>query len=102
MKSAVTLHGTAIWASGAGNQGPQFQGRTMDAVRPDVGVKSGSGGGGGGGGADLSNPDTLRLLRSLAFCPEAVAWAEADGGTAAQLWDRCDRGDWLIWLAEGL
>ena len=37
-----------------------------------------------------------KLLRSLHACEDARAWAE--GKTLAEIWAKCERGDWLLWL----
>ena len=38
------------------------------------------------------------LLIKLRACDEAVEWAE--GKSIEQIVEECDRGDWLLWLAE--
>ncbi len=42
--------------------------------------------------------DLLESLNRLNACGEAVAWAstQPDARTA---WEKCPRGDWLLWLA---
>jgi hypothetical protein len=37
-----------------------------------------------------------KLLRSLHACKEALTWAK--GKTLAEIWEQCERGDWLLWL----
>lgn len=39
--------------------------------------------------------------RALALdpCSEAREWMLAQPGSAYDMWRRCDRGDWLLWLA---
>ena len=37
------------------------------------------------------------LLRKFGACAEGVDWA--DGKSLAQVWDECERGDWMLWLA---
>jgi hypothetical protein len=37
-------------------------------------------------------------LIKLGACSEEQAWA--DGKTAAECWEECPRGDWLLWLHE--
>ena len=38
--------------------------------------------------------DDLERLRA---CAEARKWVE--GKTLAEAWAKCDRGDWMLWLA---
>ena len=40
--------------------------------------------------------ETQQLLRSLHACEEARTWAK--GKTLAEIWEQCERGDWLLWL----
>jgi hypothetical protein len=42
--------------------------------------------------------DTTRI-RALGACSEAIAWLEAQDGSLYDAWRRCERGDWLLWLA---
>jgi len=42
----------------------------------------------------LRDPDDLN------GCAEAIDWLAARGGTLEQAWDDCERGDWLMWLAD--
>jgi hypothetical protein len=37
-----------------------------------------------------------KLLRELRACSEAVKWAE--GKSLAEVWEQCERADWLLWL----
>src|ERR1017187_8579548 len=40
------------------------------------------------------------LLKSLGACPEAVAWrGKRDLKTT---WAKCERGDWMLWLAGNM
>jgi len=39
-------------------------------------------------------------LKSINACGEAISAAE--GKTAQQAWDTCERGDWMLWLAGKL
>ena len=39
------------------------------------------------------------LLR-IDACPEAIDYARDHTGTPCALWRACDRGDWLLWLAD--
>ena len=43
-----------------------------------------------------------KWLTDLCACPEAVAWARAQKGTRQQAWNRCNRADWMLWLAARL
>ena len=36
------------------------------------------------------------LLRRIGACSEAREWAK--GKDFAQVWEQCERGDWLLWL----
>jgi len=42
----------------------------------------------------------LRDEDDLDGCAPAVAWLAARDGTLEQAWDACERGDWMVWLAE--
>jgi len=42
----------------------------------------------------------LRDEDDLDGCAPAVAWLAARDGTLEQAWDACERGDWMLWLAE--
>jgi hypothetical protein len=49
--------------------------------------------------AAKTKPEPLRdLLARLGACPEAIEWAGKRRPRAA--WDACERGDWLLWIAE--
>ena len=37
-----------------------------------------------------------KLLREIGACGEAVRWAK--GKSLAEVWEQCERGDWLLWL----
>jgi hypothetical protein len=39
-------------------------------------------------------------LKSIGACEEAIE--ESQNKTAQQVWDTCDRGDWMLWLAAKL
>ena len=41
----------------------------------------------------------LDTLARLNACHEARAWVASQHGSAYAIWRRCDRGDWLLWLA---
>jgi hypothetical protein len=38
------------------------------------------------------------LLRKLSACSDAVEWAK--GKSLAEVWEQCDRADWLLWLCQ--
>ena len=38
-------------------------------------------------------------LVKLGACAEAVEWAAKQKGTRQEMWERCPRADWLLWLA---
>jgi len=39
----------------------------------------------------------LEWLRKLRACPEAIEWA-AQYKNPAEAWEKCSRGDWMLWL----
>ncbi len=39
-----------------------------------------------------------RRLIELGACDDALSWAA--GKTAAEAWEQCERGDWLLWWAQ--
>jgi len=41
----------------------------------------------------------LAHLTRLGACADAVTWARDTKGAPAQLWAKCERGDWMLWLA---
>ena len=43
--------------------------------------------------------DMLARLNDLGACADAVEWAATTKGTPAQLWARCRRADWMLWIA---
>jgi hypothetical protein len=47
----------------------------------------------------LTRKDLSQKLIELDACAEAREWARTAKGTTAQLYARCKRGDWLLWLA---
>lgn len=41
----------------------------------------------------------IETLRHEIACSEAITWLEAQPPSSPQeLWDRCERGDWMLWL----
>ena len=42
-------------------------------------------------------------MEELKACKDAVVWVTAlNTDLASEVWDQCQRGDWLLWLAGGL
>lgn len=39
-----------------------------------------------------------KLLEKLGACEPARRWAK--GKSLAEVWEQCERGDWLLWLAH--
>ena len=45
----------------------------------------------------------LDLLKKHNACPEATEWVRAsDKQTAREIWESCERGDWMLWIAARL
>lgn len=47
----------------------------------------------------MTNADLISKLRKLDACPEATAWCEQQALPLSELWQRCDKPQWLLWLA---
>ena len=47
----------------------------------------------------MQNKDFLKHLKHLGACQDAVTWVKEHGGTSAECWRDCERGDWMAWLA---
>ncbi|NLN02939.1 MAG: hypothetical protein GX174_13715 [Lentisphaerae bacterium] len=46
---------------------------------------------------------TVEQLRELKPCAKALEWLAENGITElADAWDRCHRGDWMLWLCDAL
>lgn len=46
-------------------------------------------------------PDELQvLLKHNAACGEATKWCK--GRTLREAWQKCERGDWMLWFAQML
>src|SRR3990167_6923643 len=45
---------------------------------------------------------TTKWLTDIGACEEAVEWARTQKGTRQQAWNRCNRADWMLWLAARL
>lgn len=46
----------------------------------------------------MNNDKFINLLRAVEACDDAVEWCQIHGGTLAELWNDCERGDWMWWL----
>jgi hypothetical protein len=46
----------------------------------------------------MNNKRFVAHLKRLDACQDAVDWVEEHGGTAAECWHDCARGDWMNWL----
>ena len=44
----------------------------------------------------MNAQEFAQLLRKLGACEAARAWAK--GKSLAEVWEQCERGDWLLWL----
>ena len=46
----------------------------------------------------------IAILARLRACNESLAWLRAlpPGTTAAEAWEACERGDWIVWLVGAL
>ena len=41
----------------------------------------------------------ITRLKRLDACSEAIEWLEEKGiDTIEEAWQRCERGDWMLWL----
>ena len=45
----------------------------------------------------MNKNEYIRHLKDLRACPEAIEWTIKTDGTPQELWDKCERGDWLLW-----
>lgn len=43
--------------------------------------------------------DLLDKMKLLNACEDAIEWVNSREGTAQEIWDRCERGDWMLWFA---
>ena len=46
----------------------------------------------------MEHDELLQKMRGLKACNEAMEWIASTPGTAAELWQKCERGDWMWWL----
>ena len=44
----------------------------------------------------MDSKEFSKLIRSFRACEEACDWAK--GKSLAEVWEQCERGDWLLWL----
>ena len=47
----------------------------------------------------MDNKSFVTHLKKIKACEEAVEWVKSHGGTPAECWNDCERGDWMAWLA---
>ena len=53
--------------------------------------------------ATKTRRDWLDVLRRIDACEHGMRWAKRHGTlTARQAWQKCDRGDWMIYVAAKL
>ena len=45
----------------------------------------------------MNNQKVIEKLNKMGACSDAVMWAKEHGGTSAELWRDCERGDWMGW-----
>ncbi|WP_340641165.1 putative immunity protein, partial [Staphylococcus pseudintermedius] len=51
----------------------------------------------------MKRDQLLNLLSKHNDCPEATEWVRAsDKQTAREIWESCERGDWMLWIAARL
>jgi len=47
--------------------------------------------------------ELLTKMQELKACKDAIVWIKTlNTDLASEVWDRCQRGDWLLWLAREL
>lgn len=46
----------------------------------------------------LTKKELITHLQRLGACYEAILWTQQQDGSAAQIWAKCERADWLLWL----
>jgi hypothetical protein len=47
----------------------------------------------------MNNKSFVHKLKQMDACKKAVEWVMEHGGTDAECWRDCERGDWMAWLA---
>lgn len=50
----------------------------------------------------MGNEEFINLLAETGACNNATNWAHEHGGTPAELWRDCERGDWMGWILGNL
>ena len=45
--------------------------------------------------------NTIKIIRKFHSCHLAIKWAKAYDDPCVA-WERCDRGDWLLWISAKL
>jgi len=50
----------------------------------------------------MKNSEFLRILDDLGRCKAAARWIEKSKQKPEVLWNKCKRGDWMLWLVETL
>jgi len=51
----------------------------------------------------MSRDEFLALLTKRHACNDAMTWVRSsDKTTAREIWDSCERGDWMLWLAANI
>lgn len=48
----------------------------------------------------FTRDDLIRALKHLGACRASIKWIRETDGTPYELWKKCERGDWVAWLAE--
>ena len=46
----------------------------------------------------MTKKDFIKLLKKNKACEDAIKWCAETTGSPQQLWEKCDRGDWMLWL----
>ena len=47
----------------------------------------------------MKHSDVIALLNKKSACSEATEWVESHRWTAKTLWNRCENGAWMLWIA---
>lgn len=47
----------------------------------------------------MKKAQLLERLDQLSACEGAVAWVRRYDGSPSQMWAKCNRADWMLWLA---
>jgi hypothetical protein len=50
----------------------------------------------------LKKDTTILILEKHGACKEAIEWVRGQDSKAEELWNCCERGDWLLWIAARL